>query len=117
MAMQMDEDAFDTLVGEALDDIPDDLAEMFDNVMIVVEDEAPSDDPDLLGLYEGIPITERDGSYVGVLPDRIRIFRLPILDICDSEDDVIDEVYVTVVHELAHHMGISDERLDELGWA
>ena len=54
---------------------------------------------------------------MGVLPDRIRIFRLPILDICDSEDDVIDEVYVTVVHELAHHMGISDERMDELGWA
>ena len=116
MAMQMDEDAFDTLVGEALDDIPDDLAEMFDNVMIVVEDEAPSDDPDLLGLYEGIPITERDGSYVGVLPDRIRIFRLPILRMCTTQAEVVREVHITVVHEIAHHFGIDDDRLHELGW-
>ena len=107
---------FEELVGEALDLIPEDLAALLDNVVIVVEDDAPADDPDLLGLYSGIPLTERGSWYAGALPDQITVYRNPTLAICDSLDDVIDEVQITVVHELAHHFGIDDDRLTELGW-
>lgn len=107
---------FEDLVAEALDTIPPELAKLIDNVVVLVEDEAPIDNPDLLGVYEGTPLTERGGWYAGVLPDTIRLFRLPILRICDSYDDVVDEVQVTVVHEVAHYFGIDDDRLHELGW-
>ena len=112
----MPEQRFEDLVAIALDDIPPELAAVMDNVVVLVEDEPPPDDPHLLGLYEGTPLTERDWSYGGVLPDRITIFRRPILAICDTEEDVIDEVHVTVVHEVAHHFGIDDARLHELGY-
>ena len=105
---------FEELVGEALDDVPPDLMALLDNVAIFVEDEPPEEG--LLGLYEGLPLTERGDWYGGVLPDRITLYRNPILAICDTEDDVTEEVYTTVVHEIAHHFGIDDERLDELGW-
>lgn len=108
---------FEDLVTEALDTIPPELARVMDNVVVLVEDEAPADSPGLLGLYEGTPLTDRDGWYAGVLPDTIRLFRLPILRLCESYDDAVDEVRVTVVHEVAHHFGIDDDRLDELGWA
>jgi predicted Zn-dependent protease with MMP-like domain len=108
---------FEALVGDALDSIPDALARSIDNVVVVVEDEDPAD-PDLLGLYEGVPLTEREDYGVGGgLPDRITIFRLPILDLCATEAEVVDEVRVTVVHEVAHHFGIDDQRLHDLGWA
>jgi len=113
----MPPERFDALVSDALDEIPEELFALLENCVIVVEDEAPADDPELLGLYEGVPLTERDSSYSGYLPDRIRIFRGPILDICETEDDVVEEVYVTVVHEVAHFFGIDDDRLDQLGWA
>ena len=74
-------------------------------------------EPDLLGLYEGIALTERDTTYAGALPDTVTIYRDALLDICETEDDVVDEVAVTVIHEIAHHFGIDDERLHELGWA
>ena len=77
---------FEELVGQALDQIPDELARLMDNVVILVEDDAPADDPDLLGLYEGTPLTERDAAWAGSLPDRITIFRNPTLVICDSRD-------------------------------
>ena len=108
---------FDELVAEALDTIPPELAGLVDNMVVLVEDEAPEDAPDLLGLYEGTPLTERGEWYAGVLPDTIRLFRAPILRICDSYDDVVDEVRITVVHEIAHHFGIDDDRLHQLGWA
>ena len=104
---------FEELVGEALDDLPEDLAQLMRNVVVLVEDTSPDG---LLGLYEGVPLTERDSAYSGVLPDRITLYRLPICAMCDDEDDVADEVYTTVVHEVAHHFGIDDERLHELGW-
>lgn len=108
---------FEELVADALDTIPEALARAIDNVLVVVEDEDP-EDPDLLGLYEGVPLTERqDYGQGGGLPDRVTIFRLPILEGCDTEADVVDEVRVTVVHEMAHHFGIDDDRLHELGWA
>lgn len=117
MAIDISRAQFEELVNDALDQIPDELFELMVNVVIEVEDTAPDGDPHLLGLYEGIPLTERDSSYSMVLPDRIRIFREPILGICDTLWQVIDEVHVTVVHEIAHHFGISDARLHELGYA
>jgi predicted Zn-dependent protease with MMP-like domain len=107
---------FEQLVADALDEIPPELADLISNCVVLVEDDVPAGSPSLLGLYEGIPLTERDGWYSGVLPDRITLYRLPILRICDTLDDVVDEVLVTVVHEVAHHFGIDDERLHDLGW-
>jgi predicted Zn-dependent protease with MMP-like domain len=118
----MSEADFEAAVSDALDRIPPELAHTMNNVTIFIEDDytpQPGEDPDtvLLGLYEGVPLTERDSWWdAGSLPDRITIYRQPILDICASREDVIEEVTVTVVHEIAHHFGISDERLHELGW-
>lgn len=112
----MSRERFEELVGEALDEVPTELLELMDNVVVLVADDAPDEDPDLLGLYEGHALTDRGWNYTGVLPDRITIYRHPILRICDSEDDVVEEVAVTVVHEIAHHFGIDDARLHELGW-
>jgi predicted Zn-dependent protease with MMP-like domain len=114
--MQMSRERFEDLVGEALDEVPAELLGLMDNVVILVVDDPPEEEPDLLGLYEGHALTERGWNYSGVLPDRIFIYRRPILRICDTEDDVVDEVAVTVVHEIAHHFGIDDERLHALGW-
>ena len=114
--MKMSRERFEELVGEALDEVPAELLDLMDNVVILVVDDPPEGEPDLLGLYEGHALTERGWNYAGVLPDRIFIYRRPILRICDTEDDVVDEVAVTVVHEIAHHFGIDDERLHALGW-
>jgi predicted Zn-dependent protease with MMP-like domain len=107
---------FEDLVAEALDGVPARLAALVDNVVVVVEDEAPEHDPHLLGLYEGVPLTERDSNYAGAMPDRITIFRYPTLAICETIAEVVDEVRTTVVHEIAHHFGIDDDALHELGW-
>ena len=107
---------FERLVAEALDAIPPELGRLMSNVAVLVEDEPPPGE-DLLGLYEGVPLTERDGWYSGVLPDTITVFRMPILRICETESDVVDEVRTTVVHEVAHHFGNDDDELDELGRA
>lgn len=112
----MTPDRFEELVSEALDRIPPELTRVMDNVAVFVEDEPPSDDPELLGLYEGTPLTERGEWYAGVLPDRITIYRGPTLRHCETAEEVVDEVSVTVVHEVAHHFGIDDARLHELGW-
>jgi predicted Zn-dependent protease with MMP-like domain len=106
---------FEELVGEALDLIPDEFAAAMDNVVILVEDRNP-ETPSLLGLYHGVALTERTSQYGGVLPDTIFIYREAILDICRDEEDVVEEVAITVVHEIAHHFGIDDARLHELGW-
>ncbi len=108
---------FEDLVAMALDEVPLELARLIDNVVVVVEDDPPASDPDLLGLYEGVPLTERDGWYAGVLPDRITIYRRPTLRICQTPEEVIEEVHVTVVHEIAHYFGIDDDRLHDLGYA
>jgi predicted Zn-dependent protease with MMP-like domain len=115
MPVRMDPERFEDLVSEALDLIPADLAAAMDNVVVLVADRHP-EDPELLGLYEGIALTERDSSYAGALPDTVTIFRESLLEICESEDEVVEEVAITVVHELAHHFGIDDQRLHELGW-
>jgi len=106
---------FEELVVEALDLIPSELARAIDNVVILVVDRHP-EEPELLGLYEGVALTERDSMYAGALPDTITIYSESLLEICDTEADVVKEVTITVIHELAHHFGIDDERLHELGW-
>jgi predicted Zn-dependent protease with MMP-like domain len=106
---------FETLVRDALDGIPEELGAMMTNVAVVIEDDPPQ--PGLLGLYQGVPLTERGQWYAGVLPDRISIYRNPICAVCETPEEVEDEVRVTVVHEVAHHFGIDDQRLHELGWA
>jgi predicted Zn-dependent protease with MMP-like domain len=113
--IDVDEDQFGALVEQALDGIPEQLGRLMRNVAVVVEDMGRS--PNLLGLYEGVPLTSRTTSYAGVLPDRITIYRLPILRRCRTLDDVVRQVQITVVHEVGHHFGIDDDRLDELGWA
>jgi predicted Zn-dependent protease with MMP-like domain len=112
--IELSREVFDGLVAEALDEIPEDLAQHMQNVVIVVEDEPP--EPGLLGLYHGVPLTERGDWYAGVLPDHISIYAGAICEICDTVEDVVEEVKITVVHEIAHHFGISDQRLHELGW-
>ena len=107
--------AFEELVGDALDSLPADLTAHFDNVLVVVED-AHEDEPDLLGLYEGVALTERE-SYSGALPDRITLFRLPLCAYARDRAHLVEEVRVTVVHEFGHHVGLDEERLHELGWA
>lgn len=115
--IELGEDRFAELVEDAFASVPAELAALLDNVVLFIEDDAPPHDPHLLGLYDGIPLTERDGTYAGVMPDRIFVYRNPTLAICDTEADVIEEVGITVVHEIAHHFGIEDDRLHELGYA
>ena len=107
---------FEELVADALGEIPEDLWKMVDNVAVVVREGIEGSS--LLGLYDGIPLTERDAGYSGmVMPDRISIFRRPILAMCADEAEVVEQIRVTVIHEFAHHFGIDDVRLHELGWA
>ena len=105
---------FEEMVETALDSLPERLGRLMSNVAVMVQHEPGP--PGLLGLYEGIPLTSRTTGYAGVLPDRITIYRLAICAVCETEDEVIDQVRRTVVHEVGHHFGISDARLTELGW-
>ena len=105
---------FEGLVADALDLLPAELTAQFRNVAVVVEDEHP-EEPDLLGLYEGTPLTER-GDYSGMLPDRISVYRIPLCLLAEDLDHLVEEVQVTVVHEFAHHVGIDEDRLHALGW-
>lgn len=114
--LEMTREEFEELVGEALDRIPPELTRLMDNVAVFVEDEPAPDDPELLGLYEGTPLTDRGEWYAGVLPDRITIYRGPTLRMCETREEVVAETEVTVVHEIAHHFGIDDERLHALGY-
>jgi predicted Zn-dependent protease with MMP-like domain len=115
--VSMSREEFERAVEEALGLIPDELAELVDNVVVLVEDDPPPDEPDLLGLYDGTALTDRgtDWGYAN-LPDRIFIYRNTLLEACGTADEVRDEVAVTVIHEIAHHFGIEEERLHELGW-
>ncbi|GHH37919.1 hypothetical protein GCM10018773_15050 [Streptomyces candidus] len=114
--LEMTREEFEELVAEALDRIPPELTRLMDNVAVFVEDEPAKDDPELLGLYEGTPLTDRGEWYAGVLPDRITIYRGPTLRMCEDREDVVAETEITVVHEIAHHFGIDDERLHALGY-
>jgi predicted Zn-dependent protease with MMP-like domain len=113
--MELGRPEFEALVEQALDEIPDELARLVRNVVVLVEDDAPPDAPDLLGVYDGVSLTERGTDHTG-LPDRITIFRRPLLEMCADAEELVREVRITVVHEIAHHFGIDDHRLHELGY-
>lgn len=108
-------DAFEREVSKALDLLPTELADLMDNVVVVVEDRN-IEEPTLLGLYEGLPLTDRDGYGLFDLPDRVSVYRYALCEHCESLDQLIDEIRITVIHEVAHHFGIDDDRLEELGW-
>ncbi|TIC80151.1 metallopeptidase family protein [Nocardioides sp. GY 10127] len=122
MPLELDPAQFDALVDDALDGIPPELAALVENLVVLVEDEPPEDEPpedepdDLLGLYDGVALTERDLGAPPQLPDRIFLFRGPLLDFCDTPEQLAEEVRITVVHEVAHHFGIPEWRLHELGY-
>ncbi|MFC4334126.1 metallopeptidase family protein [Salininema proteolyticum] len=115
MAVEMSREEFEEAVGDALDSIPEKLLTVMDNVVILVEEEPPPGE-DLFGLYEGIALTERGSDYSAVLPDTITIFRGPHLRYADGRNGLVEEIRTTVVHEIAHHFGIDDDQLHELGW-
>jgi len=114
--VQLSEAEFDELVSDALDRIPEPLTALMDNVVVLVEAEPPPDDPDLLGLYVGTPLTDRDSGYTFRPPDQVFVYRGPLLRMCEDAEDLADEIEVTVVHEIAHHFGIDDEQLHAWGW-
>lgn len=113
----VDVETFEALVVEALDSLPPELGVLMDNVAVLVEDRG--DPTNLIGLYEGVPLTGREGYGGGgaVLPDRITLYRLTLCGICRDLTELRHQIGVTVVHEVAHHFGIDDDRLEELGWA
>jgi predicted Zn-dependent protease with MMP-like domain len=113
--VHVSDDRFEELVEEALAQLPEHLARAIDNVAITIDVDAPVGD--LLGEYHGIPLTERDSlSYSGVMPDEVTLFKNTICAVCADEDELRHEVRVTVIHEIGHHFGVDDDRLDELGW-
>jgi predicted Zn-dependent protease with MMP-like domain len=124
MPAHVDRETFEELAGDALESLPEELLDQMSNVEIMIED-VPGEEVgpgmmgrrSLLGLYQGIPLTERAGAYWGVLPDRIFLYQRNIEAIAQSIDDLRELVRTTVIHEIAHHFGIDDDRLDELGWA
>ena len=113
--MRLSRREFEGLVADALDTIPPDLLAAMDNVVVLVDVRHPGE-PGLLGLYEGVALTDRTSDYGGVLPDRITVFQDSILDVCADRDEVVREVAITVVHEVAHHFGIDEDTLHDLGW-
>ncbi|MFI9413486.1 metallopeptidase family protein [Nocardia gamkensis] len=115
MPVSMSDDRFEELVGDALDLIPPELTRAIDNVVVLIEPRDP-ENPHLLGLYHGIALTERDSHYGGALPDTVTIYREAILELCADETEVVEEVAVTVIHEIAHYFGIDEDRLHQLGW-
>lgn len=115
--LELDADAFERLVVAELDDLPDDMVDGLENVVFVVEDRPEDGSLDLLGLYDGVALTERDRYGFGEMPDRIILYREPHLAANETLDELRDEIHITLVHEIAHYYGIDDERLHELGWA
>lgn len=111
------QDEFEKLVIDELDELPDDMVEGLDNVIFVVEDRPEDGSLDLLGLYDGVALTERGQYGFGELPDRIILYREPLLDIAEDLDDLKEQIHVTLVHEIAHYYGIDDQQLHDLGWA
>ena len=112
--VEVDPERFEAMVSEALDGLPPELGELMSNVAVTVG--AGRGPAGLLGLYQGIPLTSRTTSYAGVLPDRITIYRRAICAVAGSDEEVVEQVRRTVVHEVGHHFGIGDRRLRELGW-
>ena len=117
MPLELSAESFEDLVTEELDALADEIVERLDNVIFVVEDISPENDVSLMGVYDGIALTERAQYGFGELPDRIILFRLPLLDACATMDELREQVHITLVHEIAHFYGLTDDELDALGWA
>ncbi|MFS0893631.1 metallopeptidase family protein [Microbacterium sp. 179-I 3D3 NHS] len=115
--MDMDAAAFEELVIDELDRLPDDMVEGLENVVFVTEDRPEDGSLDLLGLYDGLALTERTQYGMGELPDRIVLYREPHLDQVEDEQELRDEIHTTLVHEIAHYYGLDDEQLHRMGWA
>ena len=124
--MRLSDVDFESLIVDVLDDLPEQILEMLDNVDVVIENWPSRDqreeaglqrDETLFGLYEGVPLTARDSGYFLIPPDKITIFKGPIEQSCRTRDEIAGQVRITVVHEVAHHFGIGEERLEELGWS
>lgn len=115
--MELDAEAFEAIVVDELDQLPDDMVDGLENVVFVVEDRPEDGSLDLLGLYDGYALTERDRYGMGEMPDRIILYREPLLAITADEQELREEIHITLVHEIAHFYGIDDDRLHDLGWA
>lgn len=124
--MRLTDEAFETLVIDVLDGLPEPILNKMENIDVVIEDWPSQDQLDeagldedgtLYGLYEGVPLTARDSGYFLIAPDKITIFKRPIESTCDSQEEIADQVRITVIHEIAHHFGIGEDRLAELGWS
>lgn len=117
MSVELSAEDFEALVIDELDALPDEMVEGLENLVFVTEDRPEDGSLDLLGVYEGVALTERDRYGFGELPDRIVLFREPLLAICETEEELRDEIHITLVHEIAHYYGIDDAELHRLGWA
>lgn len=117
MSLDLSPEEFEKVVIAELDELPDEMVDGLENLVFVTEDRPADGSLDLLGLYEGVALTERDRYGFGELPDRIVLYREPLLAICETLDELRDEIHVTLVHEIAHYYGIDDDQLHELGWA
>lgn len=117
MPLEVSAEDFEALVTQELDALADEIVAQLDNVVFVVEDISSDNDANLLGIYDGISLTERGQYGFGELPDRIILFRLPLLAVCEDETELREQVHITLVHEIAHYYGIDDDQLHELGWA
>jgi predicted Zn-dependent protease with MMP-like domain len=117
VSLDLSPEEFEKVVVDELDELPDEMVDGLENLVFVTEDRPADGSLDLLGLYEGVALTERDRYGFGELPDRIVLYREPLLAICETLDELRDEIHVTLVHEIAHYYGIDDEQLHELGWA
>lgn len=116
--LDLDAAAFEALVVDELDTLPDDMVEGLENLVFVVEDRPDDGSLDLLGLYEGVALTDRGQYGFGELPDRIVLYREPLLDVAEGDlDELREQIHVTLVHEIAHYYGIDDDELHRLGWA
>lgn len=115
--MELDSEAFEQLVIDELDALPDEMIDGLDNVVFVTEDRPEDGSLDLLGLYDGVALTERGQYGFGELPDRIILYREPLLAVAEDLEHLKEEIHVTLVHEIAHFYGLDDGQLHELGWA
>lgn len=120
----METERFEQLVAKAVESLPEEILAVMENVDLIVADKPTSKQlrneriargETLLGLYEGVPLTQRTFGYTGVMPDKITIFQQPIEAICRNDNQIVEEVQRVVRHEIAHHFGIDDNRLEELG--
>ena len=116
MTLDLNEEEFEKIVISELDELPDEMVDGLENLVFVTEDRPADGSLDLLGLYEGVALTERDRYGFGELPDRIVLYREPLLAVADDLEELRDEIHITLVHEIAHYYGIDDDELHRLGW-